>query len=143
MTEALEYSAESKNIEIIIDCDRAPAEIMSDRLRLQQIVTNLVSNDIRYTESGSITVTCQDDNSDRWTLVVADTGIGIAPEAQTQVFEPYYRVGSGVGYSAESTGLGLSIVDKMVKLLQGKIDLVSQLGRGSTFTIIFPKAIVS
>ena len=143
VTETLEYSAEEKNIEIILDCDLAPAEIMSDRLRLQQIITNLVSNAIRYTESGSITVTCQTIDSDHWTLVVADTGVGIAPEAQAQVFEPYFRVASGGGYSAESTGLGLSIVDKMVRLLQGNIELVSQVGAGSTFTVTFPQAIDS
>ena len=143
VTEAMEYSAEQKSIEIILDCDRAPAEIMSDRLKLQQIVTNLVSNAIRYTESGSITVTCQSDNSDRWILVVADTGVGIAPEAQAQIFEPYFRVVSGGGYSAESTGLGLSIVDKMVRLLRGNIELVSQVGAGSTFTVTFPQAIDS
>ncbi|MEM7593219.1 MAG: sensor histidine kinase [Cyanobacteria bacterium P01_A01_bin.83] len=143
VTEALEYSAEQKNLEIILDCDRAPAEITSDRVRLQQIVTNLVSNAIRYTESGSITVTCQTINSDRWVIAVADTGVGIAPEVQAQIFEPYFRVASKEGYSAESTGLGLSIVDKMVRLLQGNIELVSQIGAGSTFTVTFPQAIAN
>ena len=141
--EALEYSAEQKNLEIILDCDRAPAEITSDRLRLQQIVTNLVSNAIRYTETGSITVTCQTINSDRWVIAVADTGVGIALEVQAQIFEPYFRVDSTEGYSAESTGLGLSIVDKMVRLLQGNIELVSQVGKGATFTATFPQAIDS
>ena len=143
VTEALEYSAEQKNIEIILDCDRAPEQALTDRLRLQQIVTNLISNAIRYTESGTITITCEAQNSDRWTLEITDTGIGIAPEAQAQIFEPYFRVSSKEGYSAESTGLGLSIVEKMVKLLQGEIALVSQLGAGSTFTITFPQAIDS
>ncbi len=143
VAEALEYSAEQKDIEIILDCDRAPQDILSDRLRLQQIITNLISNAIRYTESGNITITCQVDDSDLWTIVVADTGIGIDPEAQAQIFEPYYRVSSREGYSAESTGLGLSIVEKMVKLLKGDINLVSQLGAGSTFTVTFPKAIDS
>jgi len=138
VADALEYSAEQKNLEIVLNCDRAPAIIFTDRLRLQQIITNLVSNAIRYTESGSITVTCAGENSDFWTLIVADTGIGIALEAQAEIFEPYYRVGSKSNYSAESTGLGLSIVDKMVKLLQGDIQLVSQLGSGSTFTLTFP-----
>ena len=143
VTEALEYSAEQKNLEIRLDCDRAPAEIMSDRVRLQQIVTNLVSNAIRYTESGNITVTCQTINSARWVIAVADTGVGIAPEVQAQIFEPYFRVASKEGYSTESTGLGLSIVDKMVRLLQGNIELFSQIGKGSTFTVTFPQAIDS
>ncbi len=141
VADALEYSAKQKNLKIVIDCDRAPEQILSDRLRLQQIVTNLTSNAIRYSESGNITITCEANNDDLWTLVVADTGIGIAPEAQSEIFEPYYRVGSKNNNSPESTGLGLSIVDKMVKLLQGDINLVSQLGEGSTFTITFPKEI--
>ena len=143
VAEALEYSAEQKNITIALDCDRAPDSILTDRLRLQQIITNLLSNAIRYTESGNITITCETQNSDRWTLAISDTGIGIAPEAQAQIFEPYYRVGSKKDYSPESTGLGLSIVDKMVKLLKGDISLVSQVGAGSTFTVTFPRAIES
>ena len=143
VADALEYSAEQKNLEIVLNCDRAPAIISTDRLRLQQIITNLISNAIRYTESGSISVTCEGENSDFWTLIVADTGIGIALEAQAEIFEPYYRVNSKNNYSAESTGLGLSIVDKMVKLLQGDIRLVSQLGSGSTFTLTFPVKIDS
>ena len=143
VTEALEYSAEQKSLEIILDCDRAPTEVTSDRLRLQQILTNLISNAIRYTEFGSITVTCQTTNSDRWIIAVADTGVGIAPEVQAQIFEPYFRVASKEGYSTESTGLGLSIVEKMVRLLQGNIELVSQIGAGATFSVTFPQAIDS
>ncbi len=151
--EVFEPSAKQKNLEIIFNCnlgedsvlrDLTPQQIISDPLRLKQIITNLVSNAIRYTESGTISITCQTLDranttlGDRWTLIVADTGIGIAQESQKRIFEPYYRVGSKDGYSADSTGLGLAIVDKLVKLLQGEIDLVSQLDRGSTFTVTFP-----
>lgn len=111
---------------------------MSDRLKLQQIITNLVSNAIRYTESGTIRIICQTNDSDRWTLIVADTGVGISPEAQEQIFEPYYRAGPKENYAPNSTGLGLAVVEKLVELLQGKIDLVSELGKGSTFTVTFP-----
>ena len=153
--EVFEPSAKQKNLEIIFNCnlgedsvlrDRSLQQVLSDPLRLQQIITNLVSNAIRYTESGTISITCQTiarDREraalcDRWTLIVADTGIGISPDIQKRIFEPYYRVGSKDGYSADSTGLGLAIVDKLVKLLQGEIDLVSQIDVGSTFTITFP-----
>ena len=136
--EALEPSARQKNLEIILDCDRAPERVETDPLRLQQIITNLVSNAIRYTESGTINISCQTIDNERWTLVVADTGIGISPEAQTQVFEPYFRVGTIKTFSPDSTGLGLAIVVKMVELLQGTINLASQLNEGSSFTITFP-----
>lgn len=138
VVETLEFSARQKNLEIILDCDRAPEEILSDPLRLQQIIMNLTSNAIRYTESGTITIACQVEGNDRWSLVVADTGIGISQEDRTQIFEPYYRVSSKGGYSPNSTGLGLAIVDKLVKLLQGEISLISEVGEGSSFTVTFP-----
>jgi signal transduction histidine kinase len=139
--DTLAISAAQKNLEIILNCDRAPQEVQTDSLRLQQIIINLISNAIRYTESGTVTITCLTQESDRWSLVIADTGIGLTPEAQAQIFEPYYRVGSKGVYSSDSTGLGLAIVDKLVKLLQGKIDLISKLGEGSTFSVTFPLTI--
>lgn len=138
VVETFEPSTKQKNLKIEVMSDRAPQQILSDPLRLKQIITNLVSNAIRYTESGTISITCQTIDRERWTLIIADTGIGISPDIQEQIFEPYYRVGSKDGYSIDSTGLGLAIVDKLVKLLQGEINLVSQLDRGSTFTITFP-----
>ena len=137
VVETLSISAETKDLEINCNCDLAPEQVETDSLRLKQIVTNLVSNAIRYTESGTITITCRTSNSDRWMLIVADTGIGISPQLQSQIFEPYYRVRQA-NYSDKSTGLGLAIVDKLVKLLQGEINLQSKLGEGSIFTITFP-----
>ena len=142
VTEAFEPSANQKNLEIIFDDNDAPQLVQTDSLRLQQVVTNLISNAIRYTESGTIRITCKSNDHDQWSIAVEDTGIGISPEVQTQIFEPYYRAGSQGNYSTDGTGLGLAIVDKLVKLLQGKIDLVSQLEQGSTFTVTFPVAVV-
>lgn len=127
-----------EDIEVIIDCDRAPQQVQTDPLRLQQIVTNIVGNALRYTETGTIHVTCQISGQDRWSLVVADTGRGISPEDQTHVFEPYFRAGSEKDYVPQSTGLGLAIVAKLVKLLNGEIELVSEIDKGSVFTFIFP-----
>jgi signal transduction histidine kinase len=136
--EMLEPLAEEKDLQIIVDCDRCPQDVLTDEFQLQQIITNLVSNAIRYTETGSISIVCQSlDNN--WSFTVADTGIGIAPENQARIFEPYYRVNkSDRSYLPDSTGLGLAIVTRLVKLLQGEIKLESQLGVGSTFTVIFP-----
>ena len=136
--EALEPSARQKNLEIVLNCDRAPVEVQTDPLRLQQIVTNLVSNAIRYTESGTVTITCETIDEQQWSIAIVDTGVGISPEAQKQIFEPYFRVASKGSYSSNSTGLGLAIVDKLVKLLQGRIELSSKLNEGSNFTIVLP-----
>ncbi|HEY9599004.1 MAG TPA: sensor histidine kinase [Cyanophyceae cyanobacterium] len=137
--EMLEPMARSKELKMEIDCDRAPRALLTDSLRLQQVVTNLVSNAIRYTESGSIQITCQQIDNDNWAIAVSDTGIGISTEDKGHIFEPYFRVDCGErGYLPDSTGLGLAIVSRLVNLLQGKIELVSQVGVGSTFTVVFP-----
>ncbi|MFN6514853.1 MAG: sensor histidine kinase [Nostoc sp. CreGUA01] len=137
--EMLEPLAVEKNLQIVVDCDRAPQELITDSFQLQQVVTNLISNAIRYTESGTIIVMCQVLEKQRWAIAVSDTGIGIAPEDQAQIFEPYFRVSAGDRpYLPDSTGLGLAIVWRLVKLLQGEINLVSQVGVGSTFTVVLP-----
>ncbi|MBD2297613.1 MULTISPECIES: sensor histidine kinase [Nostocales] len=137
--EMLEPLAEEKDLQIIVDCDRCPVEIFTDEFQLQQVITNLVSNAIRYTESGSVKIVCQILDENTWSFTIADTGIGIAPENQARIFEPYYRVSKGDrAYFPDSTGLGLAIVSRLVKLLQGEINVESQLGVGSTFTVTFP-----
>ncbi len=139
VVEMLEPSVREKQLQIIVDCDRAPDEIMTDSLRLQQIITNLVSNALRYTYEGKVKITCESQDSDKWVLIVSDTGIGISTEDRKLIFDPYYRVSSEKkSYLPESTGLGLAIVSQLVQLLKGKIELSSQVGVGSTFTVTFP-----
>lgn len=137
--EMLQPLADNKNLQMRVDCDRAPEEVITDPLRLQQIVTNLVSNAIRYTELGTVKIKCETLGIDKWTIVVYDTGIGIEPEDQAQIFEPYFRIASSTkSFVPDSTGLGLAIVSRLVKLLQGEISLVSEMGVGSTFTVSLP-----
>ncbi|BCL38357.1 sensor histidine kinase [Nostoc sp. MS1] len=137
--EMLEPLASEKNLSILVDWQRAPNEVTTDGFQLQQIVTNLVSNAIRYTETGTISIVCEVVDSEKWAIAVSDTGIGIAEKDQTKIFEPYFRVTSqSRPYAPDSTGLGLAIVVRLVKLLQGEISLVSQEGVGSTFTVTFP-----
>ncbi|HEY9876472.1 MAG TPA: HAMP domain-containing sensor histidine kinase [Candidatus Obscuribacterales bacterium] len=134
----LEPLANTKELELRVDCDQAPKEVVTDSLRLQQIVTNLLSNAIRYTESGTVRLTCEILSDKQWSIAVTDTGIGIAPEDHLRIFEPFFRAGNSDTPVPDSTGLGLAIVSQLVKLMQGKIELVSQVAAGSTFTIILP-----
>ena len=115
-----------------------PIRFWSIRCRLQQILTNLGSNAIRYTESGCVIIVCQTLNDRQWLLSVSDTGVGISPENQAKIFDPYFRVSANQSPTPDSTGLGLAIVGQLVKLLQGEISLESELGVGSTFTVILP-----
>jgi signal transduction histidine kinase len=123
-------------LQLVTNLEFAPQQVISDPLRLQQVLTNLLSNAVRYTESGCVTLTCQELSNDRWSISVTDTGIGIAPEDQVRLFVPFERVGSK--RSPDSTGLGLAIVARLVELLQGQIYLASQPNEGSTFTVILP-----
>ncbi|BAY68662.1 sensor histidine kinase [Anabaena sp. FACHB-709] len=137
--EMLEPLAAEKNLAILVNWVQAPSEIITDGFQLQQIITNLVSNAIRYTESGNISIVCEAIDDQKWAIAVSDTGIGIAEKDQTKIFEPYFRVSSkDRPYLPDSTGLGLAIVSRLVKLLQGEINLVSKEGLGSTFTVTLP-----
>ncbi|HEY9726706.1 MAG TPA: sensor histidine kinase [Chroococcales cyanobacterium] len=136
--EMLKPLASAKELHLVSDCEFAPEKVLADPLRLQQIVTNLLSNAIRYTELGTVQLTCQMRSDNQWSVAIADTGIGIAPEDQPHIFEPFFRADNGGAYLPDSTGLGLAIVSQLIKLMRGKIELVSQVGVGSTFTVILP-----
>ncbi len=137
--EIVEPLARSKSLELKIDCDRAPEIIQTDPLRLQQILTNLVSNGIRYTESGYVMVSTAVLQDQCWSITVSDTGIGITQDDQKHIFEPYFRADNASNsLTDQGTGLGLAVVSQLVDLMQGKILVSSQSGQGSSFTVIFP-----
>jgi len=120
---------------------RVPAtlpEARADVKSLNQILTNLIGNAINYTPpSGRITISAHAD--DRFLVVnVADTGVGIAPEAQRRVFERFFRGDDPYVRAATGTGLGLPIVQSLVELHGGRIWLQSEVGKGSTFSFTLP-----
>jgi hypothetical protein len=139
VSEMIEPLAQAEGLQLKIDCDRAPSIVLTDPFRLQQILTNLLGNGIRYTEVGFVQISCQSLQGDKWFFAITDTGIGIAPEDQRRIFEPYSQAFFNQGRrKQEGTGLGLAIVSRLVKLLQGEIQLVSEVGVGSTFTVTLP-----
>lgn len=139
VVEVLEPLARSKELQLVLECDRAPNGVLTDAFRLQQIVTNLLGNAIRYTEAGSIQLRCQVLPDDQWSIAVTDTGIGISQQDQSRIFEPFFQASSpDHPPHPDSTGLGLAIVAQLVKILQGNIELASEVGVGSTFTVILP-----
>ncbi|MEG4110727.1 MULTISPECIES: sensor histidine kinase [unclassified Microcoleus] len=139
VVEIIEPLAKAKGLEIAVECHLSDERVVTDCLRLQQIITNLTSNAIRYTTAGTVTIKSELLPDKYWTVTVSDTGIGIAPEDCERIFQPYFRADNSLSSGIpDSTGLGLAIVARLVKLLQGKIELVSQVGVGSSFTVIFP-----
>jgi signal transduction histidine kinase len=137
--EMLAPLAQSQGLQLKINSDHAPHKVLTDTFRLQQILTNLIGNAIRYTDQGSVVISCHNLPNERWSVAVTDTGIGIAPEDCDRLFEPYSQAFFNQGSRKhEGTGLGLAIVSRLVKLLQGEIQFVSEVGVGSTFSVILP-----
>ncbi|OJW71241.1 response regulator [Spirosoma sp. 48-14] len=118
----------------------SPAQITTDRMRLGQILKNLLSNALKFTAAGSVSLTInrQPGNANRLLFVVNDTGIGIPAEKQPLIFEAFQQADGSTKRKYGGTGLGLSISRELVKLLGGEITLVSQVNEGSTFTVNVP-----
>ena len=137
--------AETKNIDLETSIEPDLPPMRQDQARVQQILNNLLSNAIKFTpEGGRVTVTAGRDEQDCLVMRVSDTGVGIAEEDQQVIFEKFRqgRVGlpSGDAMAREysGSGLGLSIVKELCKLLGGEISVASELGKGSTFTVRIP-----
>lgn len=137
--EVVQPIADSSKLQLVLEAEHAPSEVVTDALRLQQILINLVSNAIRYTEKGTVTIECRLLSDGWWSIAVSDTGVGIAVADQARIFEPFFQVlPSKHNQLPSSTGLGLAIVERMVKLLHGEMSLTSEVGVGSTFTVVLP-----
>jgi two-component system, sensor histidine kinase len=113
--------------------------IQSDPMKVRQIFINLFSNAIKFTESGSITVSAFNVEGGIQ-FSVRDTGIGMRPEDLSSIFDPYKQVDDMVRRKMGGSGLGLTIVKNALRMLHGTIDVQSEFGRGSTFTVFLPKA---
>ncbi|MFK7804308.1 MAG: histidine kinase N-terminal 7TM domain-containing protein [Anaerolineae bacterium] len=116
-----------------------PAFQIGDKGKIRQIMFNLVSNAIKYTDEGEITLSLFQHDAEHWTIQVNDTGMGIELEDQEAIFEPFWQTsGTQMGLSRNGTGLGLSIVRELVMIMNGEIEVKSSVDEGSTFTVILP-----
>lgn len=138
--EGIKLRAEEKGLEISFECKMKGMEYFrADAFRIRQILDNLVSNAIKYTDQGSVTIQAQVSKvvgKPMLTLSVKDTGKGMTDEEKQKVFQAFTRLKSAQGI--EGTGLGLSITQELVSLLGGEIILHSTLGKGSTFIVTIP-----
>ena len=132
-----------KDIELRFEIDAdVPAAVVTDPLRLQQILRNLLSNAFKFTERGSVAFSVR--RRERTgeppvlELAVSDTGIGIPKEKQEHVFDAFVQIDGSIRRKYGGTGLGLSISRELASMLGGEIRLASELGKGSTFTLILP-----
>ena len=133
---------EKKPITLKSSIENIPSFVLGDPFRLHQILYNLVGNAFKFTEKGEISIEVSSKESDAENTVilsfsVKDTGIGISPEDQEQIFEQFYQV-SHFDPNIRGTGLGLSITQRLVELMGGTISLISEVGVGSRFTVDIP-----
>jgi signal transduction histidine kinase/CheY-like chemotaxis protein len=116
-----------------------PPQLVTDQGKVSQILRNLISNALKFTERGSVRVACRTMNEQRTMLFeVADTGIGIAPEHHRRIFEEFAQVESPLQTKVKGTGLGLPLSQRLAGLLGGTIEIRSQPGQGSVFSLLIP-----
>jgi CheY-like chemotaxis protein/anti-sigma regulatory factor (Ser/Thr protein kinase) len=129
--------ANRKGLSFALDIDQARGVYRGDPTRLRQILYNLISNALKFTEAGEIRVTAlRTDEGLRF--AVADSGVGIPPEAMGQLFNKFAQVDASTTRRFGGTGLGLAICQQLSRLMGGSIEVESEPGRGSTFTVILP-----
>jgi len=130
--------AQRHSIALGLDVDSRLGEFEADERKVKQILLNLLSNAVKFTpDGGRVDVSAKMDTT-KVAIAVKDTGIGIAPEDQSAVFEEFKQVGRDYTRKAEGTGLGLALTKRFVELHGGEISLASAPGKGSTFTITLP-----
>lgn len=139
-----------KNIDLLIRFDESlPVDMYSDALKIEQILNNLISNALKFTNDGSVMLEVRknadggadDHDSEGVTFVVSDTGIGIRQDDIPRLFEPFRQLDESLTRRYMGTGLGLSIVRNLVEQLDGKVTLRSEFGTGTTVTVTLPKTI--
>jgi signal transduction histidine kinase len=130
--------ASRQGIELTLDVELDSDVIEADERKIKQVLFNLLSNAVKFTPAGGhVTVTARND-PDSIRISVSDTGVGIAATDQDRIFEAFQQVGSGPRGAQEGTGLGLGLARRFVELHGGRIDVDSEPGVGSTFTVTLP-----
>jgi len=127
--------------ELIVNCDNNPGYAVVDPTRLKQALMNLISNAVKFTENGIITITASQlikKNKPWVTIQITDTGIGISAEDIAHLFQPFRQISIGVANKYGGTGLGLALSRRMCHMMGGDIRVKSEKGKGSTFTIWLP-----
>jgi signal transduction histidine kinase len=138
--ELMRVEAENKDLFLSVDIAPDLPLVRAKPDHIKAVWTNLISNAIKYTEPGGIVVASLTHNPDYIVGTVRDTGIGIAAEDLPKIFEEFYRTANARATCPQGTGVGLAIVKRMVESYGGKVWLESELGRGSKFTFMLPKA---
>lgn len=140
----LKSGFQQKNVSLVVEIDHnVPRWVFSDANRLRQILFNLLGNALKFTETGMVEISVQVTDSDQigpasLVITVKDTGIGIAPDVVSRLFQPFEQADSSIARKYGGTGLGLSICRRLAELLDGSIRVESEPGKGSSFIVTLP-----
>ena len=129
----------AKGVMLVVEvAAEATAPRLGDPLRMQQILHNLIGNAVKFTETGTVTLNIDTDDTGGLRLVVRDTGIGMTPTQAARAFESFTQADQTIARRFGGTGLGLAIVKGLAEAMNGKVTLTTALGEGSTFTVVAP-----
>lgn len=136
--------AADKDLKFSFEVDKdTPKKLIGDEFRIRQVVTNLLTNAVKYTPKGSVTMSVgfegQEDGSIMLIFAVRDTGMGISDEDKGKLFDSFRRINSAQTHKIEGTGLGLAIAKRLIDLMNGTILVESEYGKGSVFTVRIPQ----
>ena len=138
-TALLRERASQKGVRLVVATDETLGSIHADERKIKQVLFNLVMNAIKFTPSGGTITVAGERTSAAVSVSVTDTGIGIAAEDQTRIFEEFRQAGDSAGRAVEGTGLGLSLAKRFIELHRGTLSVVSEPGRGSKFVFVLPQ----
>ena len=147
IVDVMQVRMNEKNLNFMVNIDsNLPSVMLGDERRIKQIILNILTNAVKYTNEGSVTLTCghelMSDGRAGMTISVADTGIGIRKEELEYLFDAFMRLDMSKNHRIEGTGLGLSITKHLVDLMGGNISVDSIYTQGSMFTVMIPQTIV-
>jgi two-component system phosphate regulon sensor histidine kinase PhoR len=134
---ALSSKAAARKVQLVNDVG-ADVVIRADSMRLEQMLTNLIDNAIKFNREGGSVTASHSESGDRSLISIADTGEGIVPENLQRIFERFYRIDRGRSREVGGTGLGLAIVKHLARLHGGEVFVTSALGQGTTFSVELP-----
>jgi signal transduction histidine kinase len=140
VVQLMKVEADSKDLFLSVDIDPDPPPAQANPDRLKLVWTNLLSNAIKYTEPGGIVAVSLKETPEHLVGSVRDTGIGIAPEDKQRIFEEFYRAENARAVCPTGTGVGLAVVQRIVENWGGQISVESELGLGTKFTVLLPRA---
>ncbi|HOU14563.1 MAG TPA: HAMP domain-containing sensor histidine kinase [Anaerolineae bacterium] len=139
MESTMRVLVEAKKLYLRIHvADAVPTTLYGDQKRLQQILVNLVNNALKFTQQGGVDIHFYRPDEAHWAIDVVDTGPGIPKEAQGFIFDPFRQIDSSSTREHKGFGLGLAIVKQLTTLMGGTVTVISEVGQGSTFTVILP-----